>query len=826
MLAGLLCAGLLLIVFLGRIVMSDFDALSIAQNDDVSWRMSQLEVELLHTQNAAQQAALAPQENLPAFRRRFDIFYSRVETLTQSRLLLTLRDTPEAVATLESISTYLDEAVLLIDGPDDALVAALPALQARLQELGPQVRQIALAGLQGFAQESDARRRNISVTMIMLAVTAFALILVLMAAFVVLLRLYRRGQRFAHERLAVQSRFEAAIKSVLDAVLVVDTEGRVIEFNGAAETVFGYSRDEAIGADMAELIVPDHLRDMHRAGMKRYLDTGKPRVMGAGRLRLEGMRKSGEVFPVELSISLSETAGERVFVSFLRDITLELEAEKQLRNARDKAEESEQAKSKLLTVMSHEMRTPLNGILGSLSLIGRDGLSERQKRHLESIAVSGELLLSHVNDVLDFSSLTVDGRSQPRTQFDLADLVHRVATSLQANAEARGNRLEVRFLTGDPGFVQGYRTALQQCLVNLVGNAIKFTSNGVVSVEVERLPSDDLIEMRVSDTGVGIAPENLERIFEEFVTIDTAFSRENTGTGLGLAITRRLAEAMGANIEADSILGEGSIFTMRIPLPPAQPPAHPAPAGQDTGVAEMPSGRRALVADDNRINRMILVDMLSDLGLNVEEAADGLAALEALKTRHFDIVLLDISMPGIDGIETLARIRQLDVGWHDVPAIAITAHAYEQDHQTILRSDFCDLLVKPIDPSSLREAIANALASPAETPPAASAKAAMPDFERRFGHAAYLAALDELASELEQLLEQVGSSVVLSADHRRLAHRLSGSAAILERQALWRALQDLQHPDAGTAAEAMKQAIVDLRAEGERIAADVLAARQ
>ena len=219
------------------------------------------------------------------------------------------------------------------------------------------------------------------------------MILILLLAIVVLVKFYRQGQRVSHDNEVVRSRFEAAVSSSLDAVLVVDTSGRIVEFNGAAETVFGYARDEALGGEMAAMIVPEHLREAHRRGMARFIETGEQKVIGAGRVRLEGMRKSGEIFPVELSISLSEADGERVFVSFLRDITRELEAEEELRSARDKAQESEKAKSDLLTVMSHEMRTPLNGILGSLELINQDNLDARQKRHLNSISVSGELLV-------------------------------------------------------------------------------------------------------------------------------------------------------------------------------------------------------------------------------------------------------------------------------------------------------------------------------------------------------------------------------------------------------------------------------------------------
>lgn len=478
--SGLLIAGLLFVVYLGRSVVEDLDALSTALHDDISWNMSQLEIETLNLGSAVHDAAHGHNNDLSAFRKRYDIFYSRVTTLTQSTFYQAIRDDDRAQAGLNSIRAFLDSVTPIVDGPDTALRAALPDIEQKLAALRPHVRTLALTGIQVFAQAEADRRAELSRTLVKLATSILGLVLILLGALFILVKLYRNGQQVAHDNQVVRSRFEAAVSSSLDAVLVVDTGGRIVEFNGAAEAVFGFSRAEALGGDMAEMIVPAHLREMHRNGMARYLETGEQKVIGAGRLRLEGLRKSGEIFPVELSISLSEADGERVFVSFLRDITRELEAEEELRTARDKAQESERAKSDLLTVMSHEMRTPLNGILGSLELIEQDGLSQRQQRHLNSISVSGELLLSHVNDVLDLSSLNSDSVPQPKVNFDLREMVQQIADSLVASAQSRGNVLTIDYLSGDLDAVVGAKRAVQQCLINLLGNAIKFTSDGVV----------------------------------------------------------------------------------------------------------------------------------------------------------------------------------------------------------------------------------------------------------------------------------------------------------------------------------------------------------
>lgn len=809
--AGLLIAGLVFVLYLGRVVTAELSTLSTAQHDNVSWNMSQLEIDTMHLERAAHDVVYGHDADLANFRQRFDIFYSRVQTLTQSQFFRVMRNDATTKAALAKASGFLRDTTPIVDGSDDALRAALSGIQIRVNELQPEMRAMALAGIQIFAQVDADRRAEFSQTLVQLAASVVALVLVLVAGFVILVKFYRRGQEAAHDNQVMRSRFEAAVSSSLDAVLVIDTFGKIIEFNGAAETVFGYTRDEALGGDMADLIVPEHLRDMHRKGMTRYLETGEQKVIGAGRVRLEGMRKSGELFPVELSISLSEAEGERVFVSFLRDITRELEAEEELRSARDKAQESERAKSDLLTVMSHEMRTPLNGILGSLALLDQDSLDERQKRHLNSIAVSGELLLSHVNDVLDLSSLVSSTTPQEKSSFDLNGMVQQMADSLAASAEEHGNQLNVSFLSDGLGTVLGVKRSLQQCLINLVGNAIKFTRDGVISIEVERLGDGISVEIRVSDTGVGIAPENLERIFDEFVTIDTAYARRNAGTGLGLAITKRLVEAMDGTIEADSLPGEGSLFTLQVPLPTARSDTGDAMQSASEPSAVLPSGYRALVVDDNEINRMILVDMLSDFGAIVDEAADGYAAIQAVEAQKFDVILLDISMPGIDGIETLKRIRELDVAWRDLPAVAVTAHAAPKDHTTILKAPFCSLLVKPVRPDELFARLASALKLSEVKPQKPVANSAGGQFRAQFGEDKYRAALKTFHQEVEELIAGVDGAEGLASEIRSLAHKLSGSAAVLGEDILWGLLQEVEHCNETDWPSSREQYVRDLR---------------
>lgn len=767
------------IIPLGRTVLADLRSLANARSDDISWNVAQVEIELLRMQSAAYAVSQTTEGDLAAFRQRFDIFYSRLSTLSQGAFFRSLPQDSRTRVLFAAAQDFLDRTTPLVDGSENSLISALPGIIADSAAFYPDLRELALLSLEHSVDQASLRRDKLATTLMQLAAAGIALVLILFVSVFALLRLFQTRERISQENQQTRSRFEAMVGSSLDAVLVVDVAGKIIEFNGSAETVFGYTRDEALGQDMAALIVPEHLREMHQKGMRRYLETGDTRVIGAGRVRLEALRKSGEIFPVELSISLAEAGGERVFVSFLRDITSELKAEEDLRDARDRALEGERAKSNLLTVMSHEMRTPLNGILGSLELMKREEMSPQQKRYLNSVEVSGELLLSHVSDVLALSGLSAGNALPEPTAFNLRDLVQNVTDSLLASAVTRGNSLQLNFLCPDPCVVLGHRTALQQCLVNLIGNAIKFTRDGTIAIEVEQLSGSNLFQIRVSDEGIGISEENLPRVFEEFVTVDASYSRENTGTGLGLAITRGLVEKMGGQITAESVPGEGSMFVIELPLPVAPWQSEfESPEGDDPACF-VGNGHRILVVDDNEINRMILVDMLSDMQFEVVEAVDGYDAIHQLSEASADLILLDISMPGIDGLETLSQIRALDVPWCQVPTIAVTAHAAPEDHARIMQEDFSDLLTKPVQVSDLVQRLTEVLLIPLDSAADQTPDAPAEDFIRRFGAEKYHKALADLRVACSELAKDIGAEPGDLSDVHDTAHKLAGSAAIL-----------------------------------------------
>ncbi|MFY0679470.1 MAG: PAS domain S-box protein [Thalassovita sp.] len=807
---------------LTREVSIDLRDLATAPTDNVQWTLSQLEVELARAAAAMTQAQSGTPDGLADVRKRFDIFYSRVVTLERGANFAELRDIAVNQSHLKDLRAYLDRSATVIDGPEVELIAYLPQLieDTRAQEGG--VRALTLSGVAIFARQSDQARSHVHGTMTKMAFSGVGLILALGGLILVLLQLLRKGDRAATEKALAQSRLEAMVASSLDAILVLDTDGHILEFNGAAEEVFGYAREEALGQEMSQLIVPDHLREAHRAGMKRYLETKEKRVIDAGRLHLEAVRKSGEHFPVEVSITTAIADGKTVFVSFLRDIAQQVEAEAALKRARDEARAGEKAKSDLLTVMSHEMRTPLNGILGSVELIKRDPLTPRQTRNLEAARTSGNLLLSHVNDVLDLSRIDADAVQPKFAPFDLLAMLQELQEAQYAPAKALGNTITLEVLSPDLNDVIGDAVHLHRCLVNLVGNAVKFTQNGEIAIEVERL-AGDMVEFRVADTGVGIPEAKLASIFDEFVTLDTSYGRRNAGTGLGLAITKRLVGMMMGEIDVDSIEGEGSLFRITLPLPPigADMPRSQSDAPQR--MAKI-SSKSLLVVEDNDINREIIVDMLHELGHTVEDRNGGVPGLERANEHLFDAIIMDISMPDMDGIEVLHHIKTGVGACKDVPVIAATAHAAAEDHARISEAGFVGIVTKPISVEQLEIALAQIFGSAtldhtAQSKPilARSTHTPWDDLVKRMGKERATKTLHQFQHDVGVLCQSLHQAGELAQPHRDTAHDLAGMAGLVGWPDLQVAIKRVEECDAADWGKHRKTWIQDIEQGAQRL---------
>ena len=401
------------------------------------------------------------------------------------------------------------------------------------------------------------------------------------------------------------------------------------------------------------------------------------------------------------------------------------EAMAETRAAQAAAERASAAKSRFLATMSHELRTPLNGMLGLAQLLEFAPLAAQQREHVRLLRQSGTHLHEIVNDILDFSAIEAEQMRIANVEFDPRELVHEVLDVFGERAAAAGLLLEPRLGSGLPERVLGDQLRLRQILTNFVGNALKFTERGRIELEVGCMGSAEAVSgatatlrFAVRDTGIGIAPDALARVFDAFTQVDESYTRRFGGTGLGLAICRRLAELMGGRVRVESTPGLGSTFSVELPL---QVVAAAAPAVLDAAATSAlldnpPAGRAlsglVLMVEDNEINRLVCGEMLRSLGLEFEIARDGAEAVALAVDRRFDLVLMDCQMPVMDGYAATSELRRRGVlarSGTRLPIVALTANAFEEDRRHALDVGMDDFLAKPTRLEALRETLAQRL---------------------------------------------------------------------------------------------------------------------
>ncbi|MHC0054853.1 hybrid sensor histidine kinase/response regulator [Actibacterium sp. D379-3] len=781
-------------------VRKELRILRTASSDNIQWNLSQLEVDLLVFRIALAETHHADDigRTLESVRRRFDVLYSRLNTLSNGAIYQEIRAAPKTATSLLQVERFIKETVPLIDGPDDALLAAVAQLEHDAADLRGAARAIAIDGINIFAHRSTEQRVFLSSLLFRTSLLSGAMIIALAGVLIILFRQFGATERESKRRQQSNIRLNSMVGASLDAIIVADSTGTIIDFNSPATRIFGYPKEDAIGQRLTELIVPERFRDAHSKGMERFLTTGKKKVVDAGLIELVATRRDGAEIPVEVSIAASTGPEGTIFVSFLRDISARLKANQDLTEARDQALAADKAKSNFLAVMSHEMRTPLNGLMGTLDLIATTPLSPKQERYLDIANAAGQLLLRHINDVLDITKMEADALVLEDTVFSPREVVERVAEINRVLANERGNTITLRSHVS-PGFLMhGDRFRLGQTLFNLTGNAVKFTANGSITIVLEEVSSEDgdrMMEFRVSDTGIGIAQENLSRVFDDFVTIDVSYSRSTGGTGLGLGICRRMVEAMGGEIHVQSELGKGSTFWLRIPLREAAAGESASePRGVTTAAERMPSGQirplSVLVVEDNQVNRFVAREILEILGHEVTEAHDGLEGVKLAAACHFDVILMDISMPVMDGVEATERIRAGGGKSAQATIIGLTAHALPGERERFERAGMELCLIKPVNRIVLHDALKRFAADapedhdPSERPEAAQSGTAVLEtaqileLRELLGEEKFAASLNSFMAEVEAAMPDIArpADEASAARMAALLHKVAGAA--------------------------------------------------
>ena len=523
------------------------------------------------------------------------------------------------------------------------------------------------------------------------------------------LRLANELQKMEPALVKSEQRFRLVVEAAPNAMVMIDAAGRIEMVNAQTERLFGYTRSELLGQSV-EMLVPERFRPRHPGLRTAFFDDPRSRPMGAGR-ELFGLRKDGSEFPVEIGLNPIETEEGAMVLSAIVDISARKQAEDALRNANEVAqqarivaENASRAKTEFLAVMSHEIRTPLNSIGGFVDLLtSSTELTPQQRRYVELVKTANAALLTVVNDILDFSKVEAGQLELEVRPFCMATLVHDTVEIVLPTAKAKDIQMRYSLDPNIPEWIIGDHARLRRILLNLLNNAVKFTDKGSIRLDARPQTGADgreRILFSVTDTGIGIAVEQQHRLFKQFSQGDSSVSRQHGGTGLGLAICKRLVELMGGEIGLSSQLGTGSTVWFTASLPRTSEPA-PSKHAEVMADDAQPRKARILVIDDIDTNLEIVEAYLVDNGYRVDCVTSALEAIQMLGANEYDLVLMDIQMPIMDGVAATKRIRALPAPIRDIPIIAMTGNVLPQQVRSFLEAGMNDHVGKPIERAKL-----------------------------------------------------------------------------------------------------------------------------
>ena len=577
----------------------------------------------------------------------------------------------------------------------------------------------------------------------------------------------------AHREIRRQKQFFESLVAISPvAVVVTDVEERVTGWNPAAAELFGHTPDEVIGRPIDEVVVPEEFRGEAREVRQDALQAGR------GQRITRRMRKDGTLVDVTMMQVPLEVDGEHVgFYVIYHDIT-------ELQRAREEAEAATQAKSAFLATMSHEIRTPMNAVIGMTGLLLGTELSPEQREFAEVVRSSGDALLHVIDDILDYSKIEAGKLDLEREPFDLRECVEGALEIVAPRAMEKDVELGCLFGETVPAGIVGDAARLRQVLLNLLSNAVKFTEEGEVIVHVDAEPAEQgswRLELAVRDTGIGIPQDRMDRLFASFSQVDTSTTRRYGGTGLGLAISKRIIELMGGTIRVESEAGKGSMFQISLRAQEAE-----VPERITADALPQIEGRRILVVDDNATNREIVTRQTRSWGMEplaVELPSEALALLET--GEQFDLAVLDMMMPEMDGLELAAAIRQRR-DEHELPLVLLTSLGRLPEASSA--KNFAAQLAKPIKASQLYNTLVNVLAEQAaesSAPVAAIDGAKIETLPLRILLAEDNAVNQKLALAL---LDRLGYSADVASNGRE-------ALEALERQTYDVVLMDIQMPE-------------------------------
>jgi PAS domain S-box-containing protein len=519
--------------------------------------------------------------------------------------------------------------------------------------------------------------------------------------------LLNRSIRYAIERKRIEAslkereeRFRSLFEGAPDAILLANVEtGNIIDANPAAINLLGRKKEELVGIHHSKIQSTENIK----FGELSFIELFDKLSNSNQSIKIESLlvNDKGEDIPVEITSSLINIEGGTAIQAIIRDITERKKFEKELIKAKDIAESATKSKSRFLANMSHEIRTPMNGIIGMANILKTTKLNDEQKEHLSLISISANNLLAIINDILDLSKIESDQLSMENIDFDLIENMNDIIKILQIKTNEKGIDLSVNYDVKTPKYVKGDPIRLNQIILNLVNNAIKFTEKGGVEVIVSLIEEkNEIIKLhfKVIDTGMGISKEGQKKLFKEFSQVYSYTTRKHGGTGLGLAISKKLSEKMNGEIGVESELGKGSTFWFTVELGKGSSPEKIENEITDLQFYEIGQSFNILLAEDNIINQKVARMTLEKMGHKVDIAENGEVAVEKYLANEYDLILMDIQMPIMNGIDATRQIRKIEEAINKskgIRIVAMTANVMKQDKEEYLASGMDDFVSKP-----------------------------------------------------------------------------------------------------------------------------------
>ena len=775
---------------------SDLQDLSVSEGTtQTGWHSSEFEIQVADLDSILTENIANVDLQRDAIRQKINIVLSRLFVLKNNPYLLNFWQNPGLGASgLIPLFQFETRAIAIADKPAQITPSDLLDLRDILRKARPVVRKISLRGVELAAAQSTKRRTKFARQLTWTGGFAIGFLIMLASLLLLMDLMLLSAMRRAAALTASSRQLAATVAGSLDAIVIADSFSKIIEYNASAEGVFGWTRKEIIGRTMEDIFLLEGLKDAYKNAMDQPLLQDRSETLYPTRFELSGRRKNGEEFPVELNMTFVKRNDDAIFMAYIRDVSDRKITEKALIEARDRAESADKAKSQFLAVMSHEMRTPLAGIVGIMDLLKTTKLSQKQDRYIQIATSSSTVLLDHINEALNITRIDVGKLELSSQEFNLPDLAETLVEVLEPLSNQKNLDLRLQLANNIESNFMGDSHRIRQILTNLLGNAIKFTDQGNINFSITGSdgPETSFVHFIISDTGLGIAPENHQKIFEEFVAITQGDQSQVRGDGLGLHISRKIARLMGGDIMVKSDIGKGAEFTLSLPLERvrkidgkvAEPASFPHKENQNLSI---------LVVEDNNVNREVLGDMLKGLGHSVSRATNGVEALDCANIQSFDIIFMDINMPVMDGIETTHRIRADSKLNSKACIVGLTAHGSDEFGEEAQQAGMDNFFTKPIRLEALRKIISD-IVSNDQFAVIDEFSPVLTELFETLGREKVLRIGEKFFEELDVFIQQ-SIDGVFAEDHVALVeatHKMKGAAVLLGQNVLETPLDQLE----------------------------------